>query len=100
MNKRLFLTVLTGMGLAAGIFLYNYWAYHCGRCTAASFFVISPPAVILLFFNVAAFLLLCRVKSGNRRRIDRQHCTCGSLLHRSWQFCPDCGAVRRQSAAD
>lgn len=75
---------------------YNYWSFRCGYCSLSSLLSFSPPALVLIAGNLAALLALAVIRVRQRRRLQRQHCTCGELLRSSWSFCPDCG-VERQS---
>jgi len=92
MKERHITNILFIAILAAGIIFYNFWSYSCGRCNMASFFVLSPLAMILLFCDIGAFLLLCVAKAKNRRRLKDQYCSCGDLLSSNWQFCTRCGS--------
>lgn len=77
---------------------YNYWSYRCGRCTLASMLVLSPPAILLLVLNFVACGGLFALKFRNRQRLQSKRCRCGSVLHDSWGFCPDCGSGRRSDS--
>lgn len=92
MKKHTLSTLLAALVLIVWIVFYNYWALSHGRCHVSSFFALSPPAMVLLFFIFVAFLLLCGIRSRKQQYLTSQYCGCGSLLDRSWQFCPNCGS--------
>lgn len=96
MSKRTALITLTILFPAIGIFSYNYWSLSCGRCTVSTFYAMSPPALILLFCNLLALVILYHFKFKRQQQTERQFCACGNLLHRNWLYCPCCGSPRQQ----
>lgn len=98
MKKRYLPTLLGVFLLTGGVIAYNYWAFSSGRCTLATFFSLSSPAIILILCNLVAFLVLCAVRTKTRH-FNNQSCVCGNLLHPSWHYCPCCGAASSRSTA-
>ncbi len=74
---------------------YNYWSYRCGYCTISSLLSLSAPAVLLIFLNLMACVVLLAVKLRARQQLQRQRCNCGAALRSIWLFCPTCGGARQ-----
>lgn len=92
MKKRYF-TLLLIATAGLGVFVYNYWSYSCGRCTADTLLTLGMPAKVLIGINALAFAGLLFVRFRHKSKQDSAYCVCGAQLHSSWRFCPNCGHV-------
>ena len=75
----------------AGVVVYNYWAYCCGRCRMENFLTLGPYGKLLIGLNslaAVAWMVIrwVRVRSGRNRL-----CSCGERRQSRWNFCPRCG---------